>query len=56
MGVAIAPDGGFYIADYNHHRVRRVGLDGIITPLQALVNQATQAMADPQWLPDWLVR
>ena len=31
MGVAIAPDGSLYIADHNSNRVRRVGLDGIIT-------------------------
>ena len=29
--VAFAPDGGLYIADTSHSRIRRVGLDGIIT-------------------------
>jgi RHS repeat-associated protein len=29
--VAIGPDGSLYIADSTNHRVRRVGLDGIIT-------------------------
>jgi RHS repeat-associated protein len=28
--VSVAPDGGFYIADFFNGRVRRVGLDGII--------------------------
>lgn len=31
--VVIAPDGTLYIADYRHHRIRRVGPDGIITTL-----------------------
>jgi uncharacterized protein (TIGR03437 family) len=29
--VAFAPDGGYYIADFNNHRVRRVDSDGNIT-------------------------
>lgn len=29
--VVLAPDGGFYIADTNNHRIRRVGPDGIIS-------------------------
>ncbi|MGK4006806.1 RHS repeat-associated core domain-containing protein [Sorangium sp. So ce1036] len=29
-GVTAAPDGGIYIADSFHHRVRRVGADGVI--------------------------
>jgi YD repeat-containing protein len=28
--IVAAPDGGFYIADFGNHRVRRVGPDGII--------------------------
>ncbi len=31
--VAVASDGSFYIADYNNHRIRRVGPDGIITTI-----------------------
>ena len=31
IGIAIAPDGSLYIADSSNHRIRRVGLDGIIT-------------------------
>ncbi len=28
--ISAAPDGGFYVADFNNHRVRRVGPDGVI--------------------------
>ena len=39
FGLAAAPDGGFYIADFNNHRVRRVGPDGIIN---TIVNYSSQ--------------
>ncbi len=32
-GLDIAPDGTLYIADSSNHRIRRVGLDGIITTI-----------------------
>lgn len=31
LGMAFAPDGSYYIADSGNHRIRRVGVDGIIT-------------------------
>jgi hypothetical protein len=31
IGVAIGPDGSFYINDWGNNRIRKVGLDGIIT-------------------------
>ncbi len=30
-GLAVGPDGAYYIVEYYHHRVRRVGTDGVIT-------------------------
>lgn len=42
--VAPAPDGGFYIADFGNHRVRRVGPDGIINT----VAEYTQELGLPQ--------
>jgi sugar lactone lactonase YvrE len=35
-GVALAPDGGFYIADYANNRIRRLGPDGIITTVAGI--------------------
>jgi sugar lactone lactonase YvrE len=29
--VAVTADGVFYVTDHNHHRIRRIGTDGIIT-------------------------
>jgi hypothetical protein len=34
-GVAVAADGGLYIADVSNHRIRQVGQDGIITTVAA---------------------
>jgi len=36
IGVAVAPDGSFYIADQNNHRIRRVGQDGILTTVAGI--------------------
>ena len=54
QGVAVAPDGSLYIADYQNFRVRRVGRDGIITTVAGTGTAgfsgdggpATQAMLD----------
>ncbi|MGQ0595104.1 MAG: NHL domain-containing protein, partial [Gammaproteobacteria bacterium] len=35
-GVAVAPDGSFYIADSFNHRIRRVGPDGVITTVAGI--------------------
>jgi len=35
-GIAFGPDGSLYIADCNHHRIRRVGTDGIIDTVAGL--------------------
>ncbi|RKZ61438.1 MAG: hypothetical protein DRQ99_20435, partial [Candidatus Parabeggiatoa sp. nov. 3] len=35
-GIAFGPDGSSYIADCNHHRIRRVGTDGIINTVAGL--------------------
>ena len=40
FGVALAPDGSLYIADYANNRVRRVGPDGIITTVAGIGRQA----------------
>lgn len=31
IDVTVAPDGALFIADFNNHRVRRIGTDGLIT-------------------------
>lgn len=41
-GLALGPDGALYIADTDNHRIRRVGLDGIITTV------AGAKVADPK--------
>jgi RHS repeat-associated protein len=35
-GVAVAPDGSFYIVDQTNHRIRRVSQDGIITTVAGI--------------------
>jgi RHS repeat-associated protein len=36
-GIALGPDGNLYIADGYNHRIRRVGLDGVITTVAGSV-------------------
>jgi sugar lactone lactonase YvrE len=31
--VAVGPDGGIYISDFDNHRIRKVGTDGVITTI-----------------------
>jgi RHS repeat-associated protein len=46
-GITHAPDGSLYIADYYNHRVRRVGLDGIITTVAGNGNQGYSGDGGP---------
>ncbi len=41
-GLAIGPDGSLYIADDGTHRIRRVGLDGIITTVAGTGTRPSQ--------------
>lgn len=45
--VDVNPDGVVYIADSNNHRIRRVGLDGIITTIAGLGNYGSTGEGGP---------
>lgn len=51
-GIAFGPDGSAYLAEEGHHRIRRVGPDGIIGPFAGAFEGDASVEPFPQLSPD----